>query len=72
MLAVEDKHTQALEDEETGKRRQMLQEAIELDKDDDDDESEKDEEEAGEKSGEEERCVVFNRPLAPLNFILHL
>ena len=60
VLAVEDKPTPALEDEETSKRRKMLQEAIELDKDDDDDESEKDEGEAAEKSGEEERCVVFN------------
>lgn len=47
-------------DEETNKRRKLLQEALELDKDDDDeDEDDGKKEDAGkDKDEDEERCVI--------------
>ena len=57
--------TPGIEDDETNKRRKLLQEALELDKDDDDDSSsEKSGAEAngdkkGEKSDSDDECVTF-------------
>lgn len=59
LLALENASTaETVEDDETNKRRKLLQEVLELDKDDDDDE---DEDKAGEKKeneeDEDEECV---------------
>lgn len=66
----------AIEDGETNKRRKLLQEALELDKDDDDDESadEKNEvdadgEEKGDKSGADECVALFILSLLRLNVL---
>lgn len=65
VLAVEDKPNLASEDDDASKRRKLLQEALELDKDDDEGGANGDHEgkdgnvENGEKSGDEDRYVVF-------------
>lgn len=67
VLAVEDKPDLATEDDDASKRRKLLQEALELDKDDDEGDANGDHEgkdgnvENGEKSGDEDRYVVFRQ-----------
>lgn len=62
---MEDKPDLASEDDDASKRRKLLQEALELDKDDDEGDANDGHEgkdgnvENGEKSGDEDRYVVF-------------